>query len=457
MIGYKSCVNSVNKGKLVKCQGKCDSQTCCEAIKTCDSYKSCNIKDKFVNKGKLVNCQGKCDFQTCCEMCKQTSSQKLQDTINTHWNCDGIFILRVWDSNEIYEDEYSQLSLSALQKSAVINGLYSLGYPLLVKPTSGVAGIIYNTWEPFNGTRIDCSFLFNSDTDGFGRQCLTKKIKCDTTNWVKPCGVTQDGKQRKPLSGPIVTSCKCNCRGRQGLNPNMNDFGVKYNSPVHLGIYPDPHPDKYPKLACTCGGITFGKEPDPEKNPIEAQTWRQKYLDYYKNLKPPASSIPSVYSLMSNLCAFRFTKNMMLVRNDLLKWLFNKDNPGVLNPFQPPENESKPVSNQCLYSFGTFNELAYGGNQMNRHAAFFYARPIGSPDFGKEPPQTEIQRVKNMKGFTKLPWVCIDNVATCKDATGDEDGKNRCTLKYDKNWNYPEIWNKLPELKFTVFNNVYDN
>ena len=33
---YKSCVNSVNKGKLVKCQGKCDSQTCCEAIKTCD-------------------------------------------------------------------------------------------------------------------------------------------------------------------------------------------------------------------------------------------------------------------------------------------------------------------------------------------------------------------------------------------------------------------------------------
>ena len=337
----------------------------------------------------------------------------LQKNITNHWNKNGMMILRVWDSNLIFENEYAQFSLSSLQKNAVINGIY------LVSASSPQSGILYNTWD--KQVRIDCSFMFNANTRTFD-----KKIHALCEG-------------RDPDFGPPVTSCKCSCRGPGGLVPS---YTPEPPNPVTLGTVPKDEPYE---LACTCGGGTFADEPNPDTHPDEAAKWRADYLDYYKNLPGEKIGLPAVFPPQSQ-CCFRYIENMMRVRDEYLKWLFDTNNPGVEGFVVDG------VNGNFFGMFQTFTEIAYGGDQTDKHAGYFYARCIGDPNAGNPPPKEEVDKVKNMPGFTELPWICIDNVPTCDQATGG----NGCQANYKKEWNYPNVWANLPELIFTVYEDVYN-
>ena len=163
------------------------------------------------------------------EKARKYKEATLQDKINSHWNNNGMMILRVFDQNEVYESEYTQFSLSSLQKNAVINGVY------LVDESTPQSGILYNTWD--KEVRIDCSFMFNADTNVFPPTISSL------------CGGVD------PQYGPPVTSCKCSCRGPGGLVPS---YTPEPPNPVTLGTVPNDEPYE---LACTCGGGTFADEP----------------------------------------------------------------------------------------------------------------------------------------------------------------------------------------------------
>ena len=137
----------------------------------------------------------------------------------------------------------------------------------------------------------------------------------------------------------------------------------------------------------------------------------------------------------------------MRVRDEYLKWLFDPNDPGVEGFVVDGD-----VDGNFFGIFGTYNEIAYGGNQTDKHVGYFYARNIGDPNAGQPPPKEEVDRIMQMPGFTELPWICIDNVPTCDQATGG----NGCVANYKKEWNYPNVWANLPELIFTVYEDVYE-
>jgi hypothetical protein len=336
--------------------------------------------------------------------------------IQNQWDANGIIAVRIWDHNLIEETDTSEISLSVLQKSAVLNGLYGLGDQF----GDTTAGIVYNTWDGKPPLRIDCSYMFNAWTPACPGGCAV----CD-----KPgCPACE--------TPPLVTSCKCGCRGGPPAG-------------ITFGNTTSASPDG--KRACTCGGSAspqLGEEPDPSSSSAAAAAWCQSYVDFYQGLPTPGTgvaaptkdSIPHVSSggqTAAGQCCFQYTGNMMAARNKLLPWMMKGTNAPGYN--EMADTDPWPSA---------YNEGAYRGNQMQLHAAYMCARAavpgVLPPAYPAGYPADVVETIQAMRGYKSGGLiVTIDNVPTDRQANG------KMGEPHD-----PSAWKDLPELVFDVYDVV---